>query len=364
MQGIPMQRYPTKQIFVGNVPIGGDAPISIQSMTFSKTCDIDATKAQIDRLALAGADIVRVAVSDEKDAKALKSLKAVSPLPLVADVHFRYKFALIAAESVDCIRINPGNIGSKDRIKAVANACKERNIPIRIGVNGGSLEKEFESKYGPTPKGMVESALYNIKLLEDFDFTNIKVSLKASDVLRTMEAYRMLRPLVEYPFHLGVTEAGTLMHSAIKSSMALGGLLMEGIGDTMRCSITGELEEEIHLARKILQYSGRQKNGITLISCPTCGRIEVDLVSAVKEVEKKIAHITTPLQVSVMGCAVNALGEAKHADIAIAFGNKDGLIIKGGKILGKYKESEILEVFIKEVETLALERADTQSKGA
>lgn len=359
-----MQRYPTKQIFVGKVAIGGDAPISIQSMTFSKTCDIEATKAQIDRLALAGADIVRVAVSDEKDANALKSLKAISPLPLVADIHFRYKFALIAAESVDCIRINPGNIGAKDRIKAVADACNARNIPIRIGVNGGSLEKEFEQKYGPTPKGMVESALYNIKLLEDFGFTNIKVSLKASDVLRTMEAYRMLRPLVEYPFHLGVTEAGTLMHSAIKSSMALGGLLMEGIGDTMRCSITGELEEEVNLARKILQYSGRQKEGITLISCPTCGRIEADLVSAVREVEAKIAHIKTPLQVSVMGCAVNALGEAKHADIAIAFGNKDGLIIKGGKILGKYKESEILEVFIKEVESLALERANAESKGA
>ncbi|RDU56164.1 4-hydroxy-3-methylbut-2-en-1-yl diphosphate synthase [Helicobacter sp. MIT 99-10781] len=351
-----MQRYKTKQIFVGNVAIGGDAPISIQSMTFSKTCDIPATKAQIDRLALAGADIVRVAVSDENDANALKELKKVSPLPLVADIHFRYRFALIAAESVDCIRINPGNIGSKDKIKAVADACNARGIPIRIGVNGGSLEKQFERKYGATPQGMIESALYNIKLLEDFGFDNIKVSLKASDVIRTIQAYRGLREKVEYPFHLGVTEAGLLMHSAVKSAMALGGLLMEGIGDTMRCSVTGELEEEVNLARMILKYSGRQKQGITLISCPTCGRIEADLVKAVREVEQKISHIKTPLQVSVMGCVVNALGEAKHADIAIAFGNKEGMIIKAGEVIGKYKESEILEIFIKEVQELAKER--------
>lgn len=356
-----MQRVKTKQIFVGNVAIGGDAPISIQSMTFSKTCDIQATKAQIDRLALAGADIVRVAVSSEEDAKALKDLKAISPLPIVADIHFRYRFALIASQSVDCIRINPGNIGSKDKIKAVADACNERNIPIRIGVNGGSLEKQFERKYGATPQGMIESARYNIGLLEDFGFNNIKISLKNSDVVSTMQAYRGLRPLVEYPFHLGVTEAGTLQHSSVKSSMALGGLLMEGIGDTMRCSITGELEEEVNLARMILKYSGRQKEGITLVSCPTCGRIEVDLVSAVKEVEKKIAHIKTPLQISVMGCVVNALGEAKHADIAIAFGNKEGMIIKEGELVGKYKESEILEIFMQEVLNLAEQRAKQES---
>lgn len=348
-------RYKTKQIFVGNVAVGGDAPISVQSMTFSKTHDIKATKAQIDRLALAGADIVRVAVSKEKDALALKELKKISPLPLVADIHFHYKFALIAAESVDCIRINPGNIGSKDKIKAVADACNARNIPIRIGVNGGSLEKEFDIKYGATPKGMVESALYNIKLLEDFGFSNIKISLKASDVERTMAAYRMLRPKIEYPFHLGVTEAGTMFHSTIKSSMALGGLLMEGIGDTMRCSITGELEEEIALARAILRYSGRQKQGITIVSCPTCGRIEADLVSIIKKVEERLKHITAPLQVSIMGCVVNALGEAKHADIAIAFGNKSGLIIKQGKVLKKLPEDELFENFVAEVENMAKE---------
>lgn len=348
-------RYPTKQIFVGKVAIGGGAPISVQSMTFSKTKDIKSTKEQLDRLALAGADIVRVAVHDLKDANALKELKSISPLPLIADIHFRYEYALIAAQSVDCIRINPGNIGSKEKIQAVAKACNEAQIPIRIGVNGGSLEKEFDIKYGATPKGMVESALYNIKLLEDFGFSNIKISLKASDVERTMSAYRMLRPLVEYPFHLGVTEAGTMFHSTIKSSMALGGLLMEGIGDTMRCSITGELENEIALARAILRYSGRQKQGITIISCPTCGRIEANLVDMIKAVESRISHIKTPMQVSVMGCAVNALGEAKHADIAIAFGNKSGMIIKKGEILKKLPESQLLEEFVAEVENLAQE---------
>ncbi|MCI5968844.1 flavodoxin-dependent (E)-4-hydroxy-3-methylbut-2-enyl-diphosphate synthase [Helicobacter sp.] len=343
------QRYKTKQIAVGNVLIGGDAPISVQSMTFSKTSDLEITKAQIDSLQLAGCDIVRVAVSDSEDANALKTLKKMVSLPLVADIHFRYKFALIAAECVDCIRINPGNIGSKEKIKAVVDACKERGIPIRIGVNAGSLEKQFEKKYGATPKGMVESALYNIKLLEDFGFTNLKVSLKASDVERTMAAYRMLRPLVEYPFHLGVTEAGDLESSMLKSSMALGGLLMEGIGDTMRVSITGELEKEIEVARGILRYSGRQKEGITYISCPTCGRLQADLVPILKELKQRMPKITAPMQLSVMGCAVNALGEAKHADVAIAFGNGDGLVIKKGEIVGKYKQEELIDVFIKEV---------------
>lgn len=356
-------RYKTKQIAVGNVLVGGDAPISVQSMVFSKTADLEATKAQIDCLQLAGCDIVRVAVSDMEDANTLKTLKNMIALPLVADIHFRYKFALIAAESVDCIRINPGNIGSKEKIKAVVDACKERGIPIRIGVNAGSLEKQFEEKYGATPKGMVESALYNIKLLEDFGFTNLKVSLKASDVERTMAAYRMLRPLVEYPFHLGVTEAGDLESSMIKSSMALGGLLMEGIGDTMRVSITGELEKEIEVARGILRYSGRQKEGITYISCPTCGRLQADLVPILKEIKERMPKITAPMQLSVMGCAVNALGEAKHADVAIAFGNGDGLVIKRGAIVGKYKQEELIDVFIKEVVETEQEVLQAQKKG-
>nr|WP_236033248.1 flavodoxin-dependent (E)-4-hydroxy-3-methylbut-2-enyl-diphosphate synthase [Helicobacter turcicus] len=363
MESLIKARYKTKQIAVGNVLVGGDAPISVQSMVFSKTADLETTKAQIDCLQLAGCDIVRVAVSDREDANALKTLKNMISLPLVADIHFRYKFALIAAESVDCIRINPGNIGSKEKIKAVVDACKERGIPIRIGVNAGSLERQFEEKYGATPKGMVESALYNIKLLEDFGFTNLKVSLKASDVERTMAAYRMLRPLVEYPFHLGVTEAGDLESSMIKSSMALGGLLMEGIGDTMRVSITGELEKEIEVAREILRFSGRQKEGITYISCPTCGRLQADLVPILKEIKERMPKIIAPMQLSVMGCAVNALGEAKHADVAIAFGNGDGLVIKKGEIVGKYKQEELIDVFIKEVIKTEQEMLQTQKKG-
>lgn len=363
MESLIQERYKTKQISVGDVKIGGGAPISVQSMTFSKTADLKSTKAQIDALQFAGCDIVRVAVSDLEDAKALKELKGMVALPLVADIHFRYKFALIAAEVVDCIRINPGNIGTKDKIKAVVDACKERGIPIRIGVNAGSLERQFEDKYGATPKGMVESALYNIKLLEDFGFTNLKVSLKASDVERTMAAYRMLRPLVDYPFHLGVTEAGDMESSMLKSAMALGGLLMEGIGDTMRVSITGELEKEIEVARGILRYSGRQKEGITYISCPTCGRLQADLVPILQELKARMPKITAPMQLSVMGCAVNALGEAKHADVAIAFGSGDGLVIKRGTIVGKYKQEQLIDVFIQEVVNMEKEILQAQMEG-
>lgn len=345
-----INRYPTKKIYVGNVAIGGDAPISVQSMTFSKTADVEATINQIKRLAFSGCDIARVAVPDFEDARALANIKAASPIPIVADIHFNYRLALIAAQSVDCIRINPGNIGSHERIKAVADACQERNIPIRIGVNCGSLEEQFENKYGQSAKGMVESALYNIKLLEDLGFTNIKVSLKASDVIRTVEAYRGLRPLVSYPFHLGVTEAGTLFQSTIKSSAALGSLLLDGIGDTMRISITGELEKEIEVGRGILKSLGLIKDGVNIISCPTCGRIEANLVDAVKIVEEKLKHIKTPLNVSVMGCAVNALGEAKGADVAIAYGKGSGLIIKKGEIIAKLDEKELLERFLEEVE--------------
>ncbi len=350
-----IKRYKTKQIKVGGVPIGGDAPISVQSMTFSKTRDIISTVEQIKRLHFAGCDIVRVAVPEYEDAKALKSIKEQISLPLVADIHFNYRLALIAAEVVDCIRINPGNIGDKKRMGEVVKACKERNIPIRIGVNSGSIEKEFDIKYGPTPKGMVESALYNIKYLEDMDFTDIKVSLKASDVARTVESYRMLRPLVEYPFHLGVTEAGTLFHSTVKSSIALGTLLLEGIGDTMRVSITGELEKEIKVARAILKDSGVSKDGINIISCPTCGRLQSNLVKAVEEVEAKTKHIKVPLNVSVMGCVVNALGEAKEADVAIAFGKGQGLVIKKGEIVAKLSEENLVERFLSEVELAAKE---------
>ncbi|NOX15858.1 MAG: flavodoxin-dependent (E)-4-hydroxy-3-methylbut-2-enyl-diphosphate synthase, partial [Epsilonproteobacteria bacterium] len=313
------------------------------------------TVKQINRLHFAGCDIVRVAVPDYEDARALKSIKEQIKLPLVADIHFNYRLALIASEVVDCIRINPGNIGDKQRVKEVVKACTQREIPIRIGVNSGSLEEKFDKKYGATPKGMVESALYNIKYLEDLGFTNIKISLKASDVQRTIEAYRMLRPLVEYPFHLGVTEAGTLFHSTIKSSIALGTLLLEGIGDTMRVSITGELEEEINVARAILKDSGVAKNGVNIISCPTCGRIEANLVSAVAQVEAKTGHIKAPLNISVMGCVVNAIGEAKHADVAIAFGKGQGLVMRKGEIVAKLKEEFLVQRFLEEVELAAKE---------
>ena len=348
-----IKRYPTNKIYIGDVAIGGDAPISVQSMTFSKTRDVEATVEQIKRLHFTGCDIVRVAVPDYEDANALKAIKEQIKLPLVADIHFNYRLALIAAEVVDCIRINPGNIGNKDRVKEVVKACQQRDIPIRIGVNSGSLEKEFDTKYGPTAKGMVESALYNIKYLEDLGFSDIKVSLKASDVQRTIEAYRMLRPLTDHPFHLGVTEAGTKFHSTVKSSIALGTLLLEGIGDTMRVSMTGELEEEITVARAILKDSGMVKDGVNIISCPTCGRIEANLVKAVAEVEKRTKHIKTPLDISVMGCVVNAIGEAKHADVAIAFGKAQGLVMVKGEVVAKLKEDELVDRFMQEVEKAA-----------
>ena len=350
-----INRVQTKKIYVGNVAVGGDAPISTQSMTYSNTHDVAATVEQIKRLHFAGCDIVRVAVPDMKDALALKSIKEQIDLPLVADIHFNYKLALIAAESVDCIRFNPGNIGDKSKIKEIVKACQERNLPIRIGVNAGSLEKEFDNKYGPTAEAMVASAEYNIKFLEDLGFDDIKISLKASDVQRTVEAYRMLRPKNNYPFHLGVTEAGTLFHATVKSSIGLGALLLDGIGDTMRVSITGELEEEINVARAILKDSGAMPDGLNIISCPTCGRIEADLVSAVAEIEKRTAHIKTPLNVSVMGCVVNAIGEAAHADVAIAYGKGKGLVMVKGEVVANLDEAELVDKFIYEVEKMAEE---------
>jgi len=351
------ERYPTKKIYVGDVAVGGDAPISVQSMTYSDTADIAATVEQIKRLHFAGADMVRVAVPQMEDALALQQIKEQVSLPLIADIHFNYKLALEAAKWVDCIRFNPGNIGEKSRIKEIVKACKERNLPIRIGVNSGSLEKEFDQKYGPTAEGMVASAEYNIKYLEDLDFADIKISLKASDVERTVDAYRMLRPKNNYPFHLGVTEAGTIFHATIKSAIGLGTLLLDGIGDTMRISITGELEEEIKVGKAILKDSGRLQEGLNIISCPTCGRIEADLVTAVAEVERRTAHIKTPMDVSVMGCVVNAIGEAKHADVAIAFGKGNGLIMVKGEVISKLPESQLVDAFVAEVEKFAQEHA-------
>ncbi len=352
-----IKRIHTKQINVGGVLVGGDAPISTQSMTYSKTHDVEATVAQIKRLHFAGCDIVRVAVPEMQDALALKAIKEQISLPLVADIHFNYRLALEAAKVVDCIRINPGNIGEKSRVKDIVKACQERNIPIRIGVNSGSLEKEFDNRYGQTAEGMVASAEYNIKFLEDLGFTDIKISLKASDVERTVDAYRMLRPKNSYPFHLGVTEAGTKFHATVKSAIGLGTLLLDGIGDTMRVSITGELEEEINVARAIIKDSGASKEGLNIISCPTCGRIEADLVSAVSEIEQRTKHITAPLNVSVMGCVVNAIGEAAHADVAIAYGKGSGLVMVKGEVVAKLSEKELVDRFVAEVETMAQEQS-------
>ncbi len=348
-------RYETKKIYVGDVAIGGDAPISVQSMTFSDTHNVDATVEQINRLHFAGADIVRVAVPKMEDALALKEIKERVSLPIVADIHFNYKLALEAAKWVDAIRFNPGNIGEKSRIKEIVKACKERNLPIRVGVNAGSLEKEFDIRYGATAEGMVASAEYNIKFLEDLDFSDIKVSLKASDVDRTVQAYRMLRPKNNYPFHLGVTEAGTIFHATIKSAIGIGTLLLDGIGDTLRVSITGELEEEINVGKAILKDSGRVKEGLNIISCPTCGRIEADLVSAVAEVQERTKHIKTPLDVSVMGCVVNAIGEAKHADVAIAYGKGSGLVMVKGEVVANLPEHQLVDRFVQEVEKVAKE---------
>jgi len=350
-----INRIPTKKIYVGDVAVGGDAPISTQSMTFSQTSDVEATVAQIKRLHFAGCDIVRCAVPSMNAALALKSIKEQIELPLVADIHFNHRLALVAAEVVDCIRINPGNIGSKEKVAEVVKACQARNLPIRIGVNSGSLEKEFLNKYGPTAEGMVASAEYNIKYLEDLGFEDIKISLKASDVQRTVDAYRMLRPKNNYPFHIGVTEAGTLFHATVKSSIGLGALLLDGIGDTMRVSITGELEEEIKVARAILKDSGVMPDGLNIISCPTCGRIEADLVSAVAEIEKRTAHIKAPLNVSVMGCVVNAIGEAAHADVAIAYGKGKGLVMVKGEVVANLPEDELVDRFVSEVEAMAEE---------
>ena len=345
-----IKRVKTRQVKVGSVAIGGDAPISVQSMLYAKTRDIAGCLEQLNRLYFAGADIARLACLDMTDARALREIKAASPLPLVVDIHFNHKLAVFCAEFIDGVRINPGNIGGKENVKEVVKACRARGVPIRIGVNSGSIEKQFAQRHGNGVEAMLQSALYNIKLLEDFDFTDIKISMKCSDAQKTIQAYEKLRPLCDYPFHLGVTEAGTKFHSTIKSSIALGNLLLKGIGDTVRVSMTGELEEEIRVARAILQDSGVQKSGVNIISCPTCGRIQSDLVRAIKIVEERVAHITKPLNISVMGCVVNALGEAKGADVAIAFGKGQGLVIRHGEVVAKLKEKELVERFLEEVE--------------
>ena len=352
--GAPTFHDKSRQILVGGVPIGGGAPISIQSMTNTPTHDVEATVAQIKRLAAAGCDIVRVAVPDMEAARAIGAIKERISIPLVADIHFDYKLALEAvAAGADKIRINPGNIGAPERVEAVARACGERGIPIRVGVNGGSLEKELLAKYGgPTPEAMVESALGHIKLLEKYGFEDICVSLKASNVPLTMEAYRLMAFRKEYPLHLGVTEAGTMEMGTLKSAIGIGGLLAMGIGDTIRVSLSDDPVEEVYAARRILKAVGLRRDGPELIACPTCGRTQIDLIPMAKQVEELLRDVDKPVTVAVMGCVVNGPGEASHADVGLAGGSGEGVLFKRGEIVAKVPENELVPGLMKLIEEL------------
>ncbi|MCI9318321.1 MAG: flavodoxin-dependent (E)-4-hydroxy-3-methylbut-2-enyl-diphosphate synthase, partial [Oscillospiraceae bacterium] len=341
----------TKQILVGGVPVGGGAPVSIQSMCSTKTDDVPATVDQIHRLEEVGCEIVRVAVPDMAAAKAIGAIKSHIHIPLVADIHFDYKLALeCAAQGADKIRINPGNIGGEDRVKAVADACRAGKIPIRIGVNGGSLEKALLKKYGgATPEALAESALGHAALLEKFDFTDICISVKCSSVPVTMGAYRLLSERCPYPLHLGVTEAGTPAMGIIKSAMGIGGLLCLGIGDTLRVTLTADPVEEIAAAKRILRAAGCRQEGPNLIACPTCGRTNIDLIPMAQEVERRLAGCTKPITVAVMGCAVNGPGEAAAADVGIAGGRGEGLIFAKGEILRKVPQERLVDELMAEI---------------
>ena len=344
----------TRQIHVGSVPVGGGAPVSIQSMCSTPTADVAATVEQIKALTAAGCDIVRVAVPDLDAARAIGAIKAQISIPLVADIHFDYRLALEAAEQgVDKIRINPGNIGGPDRVEAVAKACKERHIPIRVGVNGGSLEKDLLAKYGgPTPEAMVESALRHIRLLERYGFEDVCVSLKASSVPVTMKAYQLMAEKYDYPLHLGVTEAGTARMGELKAAAGIGGLLALGIGDTMRVSLTADPVEEVYAARRILKAIGLRKDGPELISCPTCGRTKIDLIPMARQVEELLKDVRKDITVAVMGCVVNGPGEARHADVGLAGGDGEGVLFKHGEIVKKVPEDRLVPELMKLIETL------------
>lgn len=344
----------TKQIKVGNVMVGGGAPVSIQSMTNTRTDDVEATLRQIRELAAAGCEIIRVAVPDMAAAKAVGKIKEQCPLPLVVDIHFDYKLALEAiAAGADKVRINPGNIGSEDRVKAVADACRQKNIPIRIGVNGGSLEKPLLAKYGGVcPEAMVESAFGHIRLLNKFDFDDICVSLKSSSVPMTMKAYQIMSQESNYPLHIGVTEAGTVRMGTLKSAVGIGGLLALGIGDTMRVSLSADPVEEVYAARDILKAAGIRKEGAELVSCPTCGRTRIDLISLAGEVEERLKTVDKPITVAVMGCVVNGPGEASAADCGIAGGVGEGLLFKKGQIIKKVPQDQLVDELFALIDTL------------
>lgn len=343
-----------RTVNVGGVKIGGNSPVSIQSMTNTDTRNVNETVAQIKRLAAAGCEIVRVAVPDMEAAKAVLEIKKRIEIPLVCDIHFDYRLALECIKGgADKIRINPGNIGSKDRVKAVADACAERGIPIRIGVNGGSLEKSILEKYKkPTADALVESAMGHIKILEDLDFHDIVVSMKVSDVTEMIKAYKKFDKMSDIPLHIGVTEAGTKNAGIIKSAVGIGALLSCGIGNTVRVSLTADPVEEIYAAKDILKTLGLKKGGAELISCPTCGRTRIDMIPIATEMEKRLRDIDKNIKVAVMGCAVNGPGEAREADIGVAGGVGEGLIFKKGEILRKVPEKDIIPVLMEEIEKL------------
>jgi len=350
-----IQRKTTKPVQVGSVTVGGGTPIVVQSMTNTDTRDITGTLAQIRSLAEAGCEIVRLAVLDGDAARALKEIAAVSPLPVIADIHFDYRLAIQAVEQgIHGLRINPGNIGARWKVQEVVCAVREQQIPIRIGVNAGSLDKELLEKYsGPTAAGMVESALGHIRLLEDEGYDKIKVSLKASSVPLMLEAYRKIHGVIDYPLHLGVTEAGTVRSGVVKSAIGIGTLLAEGIGDTIRVSLTGDPVQEIPVALEILRVLGLRQRSVELISCPTCGRTQVDLAVLAEKVEERLAQLPPldkPLKVAVMGCAVNGPGEAREADYGIAGGKGTGLLFRKGEIVASLPEDELLAALLHEIE--------------
>lgn len=341
----------SKQIHVGSVPVGGGADIAIQSMCNTRTEDVAATVAQILRLEEAGCDIIRVAVPDMAAAQAVGRIRRAIHIPLVADIHFDYKLALeCVRQGIDKIRINPGNIGDDDRVKAVVQACQQKNIPIRIGVNGGSLEKHILAKYGaPVPEAMVESALYHVRLLEKFDFNNIVISIKNSNVPRMMEAYRQLSAVTDYPLHVGVTEAGTYQMGLLKSGMGIGGMLLEGIGDTIRVSLAAEPEKEVEAGYNILRAVGFPVAGPEVITCPTCGRTQYPCTEIANEVEKRLQGYKKSIKVAVMGCVVNGPGEAREADIGIAGGKGEAVLFIHGQPIKKLTGDNILDQFMEEI---------------
>ncbi len=348
-------RRKTRQITIGNVKIGGDAPVSVQSMTKTDTRDIGRTVRQIHRLEKSGCEIIRVAVVDREAARAIAEIKKRIRIPLIADIHFHHRLALDSIKSgADALRINPGNIGGKEKLKQVVLGAKDRSIPIRIGVNAGSLEKDLLKRFGgATPEAMVSSALRSIEEMEDLGFHLIKVSLKASDVTRTLEAYRLFSKTSDYPLHLGITEAGRGLGAIVKSSLGIGFLLNEGIGDTLRVSLTGDPVEEVRAGYEILRALKLRQKGVEIISCPTCGRCQIDLLRIVKRVEKGVAHIDGPISVAIMGCVVNGPGEAKEADVGIAGGKGGGVLFRRGEVISKVKEEDFVRTLLAELNDLA-----------